>query len=189
MLALIAKTSQSVDKSTLHCIHSTTALAFLTYHDTQKRNISALQYDKPCSEITVTVARAWVAVLHYYPRPQRQDRFPACKPNICILYVCMALTGPMAIVDGRHPMVETREDMQFQANDSYMADTSSFHIITGPNMAGKSTYLRQVLHLQHNSLHCLDLREQTAVLHYLSSCAAPAHAWVATELQVFSCNQ
>ena len=52
--------------------------------------------------------------------------------------------GPVAIVEGRHPIIETRDDMCFQANDTYMADASSFHIITGPNMAGKSTYLRQV---------------------------------------------
>ena len=48
------------------------------------------------------------------------------------------------IVEGRHPVIETRDDMSFQANDTYMADACSFHIITGPNMAGKSTYLRQV---------------------------------------------
>ena len=54
--------------------------------------------------------------------------------------------GPIAIVEGRHPVIETREEMSFQSNDTYMAEASSFHIITGPNMAGKSTYLRQVLH-------------------------------------------
>ena len=54
--------------------------------------------------------------------------------------------GPVAIVEGRHPVIETREEMSFQSNDTYMAEASSFHIITGPNMAGKSTYLRQVLH-------------------------------------------
>lgn len=32
----------------------------------------------------------------------------------------------------------------FQANDTYMSDCSSLHIITGPNMSGKSTYLKQV---------------------------------------------
>ena len=57
-----------------------------------------------------------------------------------------SVVGPIAIVEGRHPIIETREEMSFQSNDTYMAEASSFHIITGPNMAGKSTYLRQVLH-------------------------------------------
>ncbi|KAL0020849.1 hypothetical protein WJX77_001177 [Trebouxia sp. C0004] len=52
--------------------------------------------------------------------------------------------GPIAIVEGRHPIIETRDGMSFQPNDVYLAEASSFHIITGPNMAGKSTYLRQV---------------------------------------------
>lgn len=54
------------------------------------------------------------------------------------------LAGPIAIVEGRHPIIESRDDMSFQCNDTFMAEASSFHIITGPNMAGKSTYLRQV---------------------------------------------
>ena len=46
-------------------------------------------------------------------------------------------------MDGRHPVVEALGGVSFQPNDTFMADTSSFHIIGGPNMAGKSTYLRQ----------------------------------------------
>ena len=44
--------------------------------------------------------------------------------------------------------------MSFQSNDTYMAEASSFHIITGPNMAGKSTYLRQVSHC--SSASCMN---------------------------------
>ena len=40
-------------------------------------------------------------------------------------------------------MIEALSETPFQPNDTFMADTSSFHIIGGPNMAGKSTYLRQ----------------------------------------------
>ena len=49
------------------------------------------------------------------------------------------------IKDGRHPVVEklSRENM-FIPNDTYMENNNSFHIITGPNMAGKSTYMRQI---------------------------------------------
>eukprot|EP00891_Asterochloris_glomerata_P002051 jgi/Astpho2/2051/Aster-00547 len=53
-------------------------------------------------------------------------------------------TGPLAIVDGRHPTLEAAMEGIFQANSTYLAETCSLHIITGPNMAGKSTYLRQV---------------------------------------------
>ncbi len=50
------------------------------------------------------------------------------------------------IKDGRHPVVEKviRKNDDFIPNDIYMDDTSIFHIITGPNMSGKSTFMRQV---------------------------------------------
>ncbi len=49
------------------------------------------------------------------------------------------------ILDGRHPVVEqSRKDVLFVANDTHLTQASHFAIITGPNMAGKSTYMRQV---------------------------------------------
>jgi DNA mismatch repair protein MutS len=50
------------------------------------------------------------------------------------------------IRDGRHPVIETLEDAErFVPNDTYLNnDDQQLHILTGPNMAGKSTYLRQV---------------------------------------------
>ena len=55
-------------------------------------------------------------------------------------------TGVIDIKDGRHPVLEKimgRE--KFIPNDTYMdTEETSFLIITGPNMAGKSTYIRQV---------------------------------------------
>jgi DNA mismatch repair protein MutS len=49
------------------------------------------------------------------------------------------------IKDGRHPIVERGlKDSLFVPNDTYLnTDDSRFSIITGPNMAGKSTYMRQ----------------------------------------------
>ena len=49
------------------------------------------------------------------------------------------------IKDGRHPIVEKGlRDCLFVPNDTYLNTTDSrFSIITGPNMAGKSTYMRQ----------------------------------------------
>lgn len=54
--------------------------------------------------------------------------------------------GVIDIKDGRHPVVEcmTQNDM-FVANDVYLdGGKNRVSIITGPNMAGKSTYMRQV---------------------------------------------
>lgn len=53
--------------------------------------------------------------------------------------------GVIDIKNGRHPVVEKmmRDDL-FVANDTYLDNTKNrLSIITGPNMAGKSTYMRQ----------------------------------------------
>lgn len=54
--------------------------------------------------------------------------------------------GAISIRDGRHPVVERlREDRPFVPNDTVLdLDENRLLILTGPNMAGKSTYLRQV---------------------------------------------
>ena len=55
-------------------------------------------------------------------------------------------SGVIEIIDGRHPVVEKmRPDALFVPNDTYMGQSENrAAIITGPNMAGKSTYMRQV---------------------------------------------
>ena len=52
----------------------------------------------------------------------------------------------LKIIDGRHPVVEQfMTSGQFVPNDAYFDDNENrVMIITGPNMAGKSTYMRQV---------------------------------------------
>lgn len=50
----------------------------------------------------------------------------------------------IAIVAGRHPVIEAATRDPFIANDTLLDDNQSLWIITGPNMGGKSTYLRQV---------------------------------------------
>ncbi len=53
--------------------------------------------------------------------------------------------GELSVIAGRHPVVEAVSKEPFVANDTYLnADTDRTMIITGPNMAGKSTYMRQV---------------------------------------------
>lgn len=49
------------------------------------------------------------------------------------------------VTDGRHPVVEAvSEGTSFITNDASLTQDSSILLITGPNMAGKSTYMRQV---------------------------------------------
>src|SRR5215218_10406373 len=60
-----------------------------------------------------------------------------CRPEI---------TGErgLSVSGGRHPVVEHNQGTPFVPNDSRMDGDSRLQIITGPNMAGKSVYLRQV---------------------------------------------
>ena len=63
-------------------------------------------------------------------------------------YVCPSLTADdsITIVNGRHPVVERAlVDERFVPNDTYLSNQDAqLIILTGPNMSGKSTYLRQV---------------------------------------------
>ncbi|MDP9175021.1 MAG: DNA mismatch repair protein MutS [Planctomycetota bacterium] len=47
------------------------------------------------------------------------------------------------IVDGRHPVLEQQLGSEFVANDVRFGPDDTLSLITGPNMAGKSTYIRQ----------------------------------------------
>lgn len=80
------------------------------------------------AELDALCSLAAVAVKNNYCRPTVDD------------------SGVIEIIDGRHPVVEQmRPDSLFVPNDTYMGQTENrAAIITGPNMAGKSTYMRQV---------------------------------------------
>ena len=65
-------------------------------------------------------------------------KYNYCKPKI-------NRDGIMEIDEGRHPVVEqTLKNSVFVPNDTSLTKDISYAVITGPNMAGKSTYMRQV---------------------------------------------
>ncbi len=61
-------------------------------------------------------------------------------------YVCPQFNNNRDIIihDGKHPVIAAQLQHQFIANDTNLTDKESLWIVTGPNMGGKSTYLRQV---------------------------------------------
>jgi DNA mismatch repair protein MutS len=81
------------------------------------------------AELDVAVALAEVAAESRYVRPT------------------FSTSGEMRVVAGRHPVIEKlaeKDAQRFIPNDLYFhPDTEFIAVITGPNMGGKSTYLRQ----------------------------------------------
>jgi DNA mismatch repair protein MutS len=85
-----------------------------------------LQLASALAELDVLAALAEVALLRRYVRPQ-VDEGPAIE-----------------IAAGRHPVVElSAVDEPFVPNDTHLVPEAAIHVLTGPNMAGKSTFLRQ----------------------------------------------
>lgn len=52
--------------------------------------------------------------------------------------------GEIQIINGRHPVVEKLINEPFIENDVHFTENENFIILTGPNMAGKSTYMKQI---------------------------------------------
>ncbi|MBC7235119.1 MAG: DNA mismatch repair protein MutS [Chloroflexi bacterium] len=88
------------------------------------------------AHLDVFLSLAEVAAAYNYVRPELSDE----------TVVEGKTTVPrIEIVAGRHPVVErTLTDKLFVPNDTYLSAEEAIHVITGPNMSGKSTYLRQV---------------------------------------------
>jgi DNA mismatch repair protein MutS len=80
------------------------------------------------AHLDVFLSLAEVAVRENYARPTLTD------------------DDLLVINGGRHPVVERLLDggIRYVPNDSHFDSMSRVHIITGPNMSGKSTYIRQV---------------------------------------------
>lgn len=68
---------------------------------------------------------------------ERADRLRFNAPKFC-------KEPHLEIIQGRHPVVENLISDPFVANDTELNHDRKMQIITGPNMGGKSTYMRQV---------------------------------------------
>lgn len=77
-----------------------------------------------CSELDVLSGLAWLSLEESYCRP-------------------VFSTGELKITQSRHPVVEQFQRGKFVANNIQL-DKNDCYLITGPNMAGKSTLMRQV---------------------------------------------
>jgi DNA mismatch repair protein MutS len=62
-----------------------------------------------------------------------------------VLHSCGTQNRILKIKGGRHPVIERLTEQQYVSNDTELfGDTYRMAIITGPNMSGKSTYVRQI---------------------------------------------
>ncbi|MFN7250754.1 MAG: DNA mismatch repair protein MutS [Anaerobacillus sp.] len=101
---------------------------FLQIRENVKQYISKLQYvAKKISELDCLQSFAQVSEENHYTKPEfNEDR-------------------QISIVDGRHPVVEkVLRTGEYVPNDVIMNEEREVLLITGPNMAGKSTYMRQL---------------------------------------------
>ncbi len=86
-----------------------------------------LETSRLIGELDVAAGLAEVASIHGYTRPTLMEN------------------TSLKIIDGRHPVVETTlQGDRFVANDVILEEGELIRVITGPNMSGKSTFLRQV---------------------------------------------
>ena len=101
---------------------------FTEVRDQIKDNIARIQkLAATLAELDVLQSLATVAEQYKFTRPTLVD------------------SQKLVIKDGRHPVVEKVLGHQsYVANDVYMDEDETIMLITGPNMSGKSTYMRQL---------------------------------------------
>jgi DNA mismatch repair protein MutS len=95
--------------------------------------LSLLPHVSALQELAAAIAR--VDVLCAFASLAQQRRY--CRPTVVESRI-------LEIIDGKHPVLEQQLASEFVANDARFGEADSLLLITGPNMAGKSTYIRQV---------------------------------------------
>lgn len=120
------------EEKVLHAEENAKALEYELFLDLRERVLDELKAIKQnaqvLAELDVLLGFATLAVQHAYVRAELSDR------------------REMQIRQGRHPVVEQMTfEHAFVPNDvDFQQGTLELKLITGPNMSGKSTYLRQV---------------------------------------------
>ena len=100
---------------------------FITIRDEVKKVIPTIQeIAKVLAKLDVMQSFATVSEKNNYVRPTITDK------------------KKVEIIEGRHPVVEKVLSGEFVSNDITFDDSCYLKLITGPNMAGKSTYMRQM---------------------------------------------
>ena len=99
---------------------------FMDIKEEAKKYISDLQeVSLVLAEVDMLISFANVAEENNYTRP------------------CLTSENIVNIIDSRHPVVEKVNKNDYVPNDIIMDKNTNILLITGPNMAGKSTYMRQ----------------------------------------------
>lgn len=88
--------------------------------------LSLLDTANILAEVDATTALSVCAEEYHFVRPELNDQHI------------------IEIKDGRHPVVEIVSNMEYVKNDCIMDNTINTLLITGPNMSGKSTFMRQL---------------------------------------------
>ncbi len=105
---------------------------FSEFRESLIKDIDSLQsLSREIARLDILVGFAYLAYTKDYSKP--------------IIYEMGEKEGIIKIEKGRHPVVESITEEEFISNDTLLDfNTSSMAILTGPNMSGKSTYIRQV---------------------------------------------
>ena len=105
---------------------------FVEFRDSFLPSLEKLQVlSSIISRIDVLSSFAYLAKKNHYIKPE--------------IYDMGQENGILHIVAGRHPVIEKISEEEFISNDTLLNMTdSNMVILTGPNMSGKSTYIRQV---------------------------------------------
>lgn len=90
----------------------------------KKYTVGIQKVSKSIAMVDVLLSFADVSAAHGYTKPEVNGKYY------------------LEIKGGRHPVIEKGTE-EFISNDTYMDENRRTFIITGPNMAGKSTYMRQ----------------------------------------------